>query len=227
MPKYTALVVQGVRVHPSLARFRTSGRRRAPAVAALLTAVALVAGGCSSSDSSSPAATPGGSGTATGDAPPMATKVVLGTVAGNVHQPYRQRFAAARPGLEKSVGQAVDAWLDGGFVGVSYPRDSFATAFTSFTPDARKDAEHDRDLMTLWGYRHQIDGVTTTHRKVVVDVLAPRGKPAGATARIDLRFTTTGEVKKPIEVSGRLFLTPTADGSWRIFGYDVAKGVRG
>jgi hypothetical protein len=61
----------------------------------------------------------------------------------------------------------------------------------------------------------------------VIDVLAPRGKPAAATARIDLRFTTSGQVEKPIEVSGRLFLTPNADGSWRIFGYDVSKGVRG
>jgi hypothetical protein len=227
MPKYTALVVQGVRVHPSPARFRSSGRRRAPAAAALLTAVAVVAGGCSSSASSSPAAAPGSSGTATGDASQPASKIVIGTVAGNVHKPFRQRFAAARPDLEKSVGQAVDAWLDGGFVGVTYPRDSFGSAFTSFTPDARKDAEHDRDLMTLWGYRHRIDGVTTTHRKVVIDVLAPRGKPAGATAHVDLRFTTTGQVTKPIEVSGRLFLTPTAEGSWRIFGYDVSKGVRG
>ncbi len=227
MPKYDAWVVQGVRVHPRLPRLRPSGRRGAPSIAAVLTVVALAVGGCSSSGSSTPAAAPGTSGTATGDAAPMASKIVIGTVAGNVHQPYRRRFAAARPQLEKSVGQAVDAWLDGGFVGVSYPRDSFDTAFASFTPDARADAERDHDLMTLWGYRHQIDGVTTTHRTVKIDVLAPHGKPAAATARVDLRFTTSGDVAKPVEVSGRLFLTPTAGGPWRIFGYDVAKGARG
>jgi hypothetical protein len=196
-------------------------------VAALLTAVALSVGGCGGSDSSGPDAAPGGSGTASGEASPMASTVVIGRVAGNVHQPSRHRFAAARVDLEKSVGEAVDAWLDGGFVGVTYPRDGFDTAFASFTADARKDAEQDKDLMTLWGYRHRIDGVTTTHRKVVVDVLAPRGKPAAATARVDLRFTTSGDVSKPIEVRGRLFLTPAADGTWQIFGYDVARGARG
>ena len=157
----------------------------------------------------------------------MASRVVIGSVAGDVRGGARQRFAAARPALEKSVGQAVDTWLDGGFVGVTYPRDTFDTAFTSFTPDARKDAERDKALLTLWGYRHRIDGVTTTHRKIVVDVLAPRGKPAAATARVDLRFTTSGDVAKPVEVTGRLFLTPTAAGTWRIFGYDVSKGARG
>ena len=157
----------------------------------------------------------------------MASRVVIGSVAGDVRGGARQRFAAARPALEKSVGQAVDTWLDGGFVGVTYPRDTFPTAFTSFTPDARKDAERDKALLTLWGYRHRIDGVTTTHRKIVVDVLAPRGKPAAATARVDLRFTTSGDVAGPVEVTGRLFLTPTAAGTWRIFGYDVSKGARG
>jgi hypothetical protein len=157
----------------------------------------------------------------------MASKVVIGTVAGNVHQPYRSRFAAARQDLVTSVGRAVDAWLDGAYVGVSYPRDSFGTAFTTFTPDARKDAEHDKSLLTLWGYRHRIDGVTTDHRKVVLDVLAPRGRPAAVTARVDLQFTTSGDVTKQIEVNGRVFLTRTDDGSWRIFGYDVSKGASG
>ncbi len=155
----------------------------------------------------------------------MASKVVIGTVAGNVHQPFRQRFAAVRHDLQASVGQAVDAWLDGGFVGVSYPRDSFDAAFATFTADARQDAERDKALMTLWALRHRIDGVTTTHRTVVIDVLAPRGRPAAATARVDLRFTTSGQVAKKIEVTGRLLLTRTDSGSWRIFGYDVTQGA--
>ncbi len=218
--------MQGVRVHPFVAHLRAPARRRGVAGAALLTAVALVVGGCSSSGSSTPAAqSPGASGTASGDASPMASTVKIGTVAGNVHQPFRQRFAAVRQGLETSVGQAVDAWLDGAFVGVSYPRDSFDAAFSTFTPDARKDAERDKALMTLWNLRHRIDGVTTTRRKVVIDVLAPRGRPAAATARVDLRFTTSGQVTRKIEVSGRLFLTKTASGSWRIFGYDVSQGA--
>ena len=38
-----------------------------------------------------------------------------------------------------------------------------------------------------------------------------------------LKFRTDGDVQRKIEVSGRLFLTPSPDG-WRIFGYDVTKG---
>lgn len=202
------------------------GTRRVPGVAALLTAVVLAVGGCSSSGSSTPAApSSGASGTASGAAAPMASKVVLDTVAGNVHQPYRQRFAALRQRVTSSIGHTVDAWLDGGFVGVSYPRDSFDQAFTTFTPEARTDAEHDKALMTLWGYRHRIDGVTTTHRTIKIDVLAPRGRPAGATARVDLRFTTSGQVQRKLEVTGRLFLTRSDSGAWRIFGYDVSKGA--
>jgi len=201
-------------------------RRRAVAGAALLTTVALAVGGCSSSGSSAPSAqSSGASGTASGDASPMSSTVRIGTVAGNVHQPYRQRFAAARQEVEASVGQAVDAWVDGGFVGVDYPRDSFPSAFSTFTPEARKDAERDKALMTLWGFRHRIDGVTATHRTVVIDVLAPRGRPAAATARVDLRLTTSGDVARKVEVTGRLFLTKAQDGSWRIFGYDVSKGA--
>jgi hypothetical protein len=155
----------------------------------------------------------------------MSSTVRIGTVAGNVHQPYRQRFAAARQEVEASVGHAVDAWIDGGFVGVDYPRDSFPSAFSTFTPEARKDAMRDKALMTLWGFRHRIDRVTATHRTVVIDVLAPRGRPAAATARVDLRLTTSGDVARKVQVTGRLFLTKAEDGSWRIFGYDVSKGA--
>ena len=64
------------------------------------------------------------------------------------------------------------------------------------------------------------------HRKVTVDVLAPRGRPAGATARVDLVFKTTGDATKRVTVHGQLFLSPAAHGKWRIFGYDVSKGAK-
>jgi hypothetical protein len=41
---------------------------------------------------------------------------------------------------------------------------------------------------------------------------------------VALVFTTTGDTTKRVSVHGRLFLTPNANGSWQIFGYDVAKG---
>jgi len=156
----------------------------------------------------------------------MASTVAIGKVAGNVHQPGRRRFAAVRQDVEKGVGAAVDGWLDGAFVGVDYPRDSFDAAFATFTPGARAEAEHDRQLMTLWGFRNRIDGVTTTHRTTTVDVLAPEGRPAGATARVDLRFTTSGDVQRTVQVTGRLFLSKAHDGTWQVFGYDISKEAR-
>jgi hypothetical protein len=190
--------------------------------AALLTVVGLAVAGCSGSDSSAPAA--GGS------APPavrtVATKVTIGSVAGNVRRPFRKTFAQHRPHLEKQVGAAVDSWLDGGFVGVDYPRGSFPTAFAAFSSSAKHDARRQQKLLTNWTWRRDIDGVTTKHRTVVLDVLAPRGRPAGVTARVRLVFTTSGDVRKRVTVSGRLFLAQDRHGDWRIFGYDVAKGAK-
>ena len=153
----------------------------------------------------------------------MKSKVVIGAVAGTVHKRNRQQFASHRKRFENTIGGAVDGWLDGGFVGVDYPRDGFPTAFRTFTGQARHEAEHDQGLMTLWRYRHRIDGVTTLLRKVAIDVLAPKGRPAGATARVDLRFRTHGKVTTKVEVKGRLFLAKD-HGHWRVFGYDVTQG---
>lgn len=156
----------------------------------------------------------------------MTSTVALGRVAGDLHQPNKRVFAKHRKDVLDQVGTAVDTWVDGGFVGVGYPRDSFGSAFQAFTAPARADAEHQQRLMTNWDLRHQIDGVHVTKRKVTVDVLAPHGRPAGATARVALVFTTTGDVTRTVTVHGRLFLSPDDKGTWRIFGYDVAKGGR-
>jgi hypothetical protein len=207
--------------HPRPTRSRT--RSRATSATALV-ALALVAGGCSSSASSSPDAAPTTGGSAVGGAQPVASTVVLGKVAGNLHQPNRKVFKKHRKQTLKQVGQAVDTWIDGGFVGVDYPRDSFGSAFQAFTKPAKHDARTQQKLMTNWALRKKIDGVDVKKRKVTVDVLAPHGRPAGATARIALVFTTTGDTTERVAVHGRLFLGPDDHGTWQIFGYDVAKG---
>lgn len=155
----------------------------------------------------------------------MATKISIGQVAGTaIKQKYRKRFRADAQVFEKRVGQAVDGWFDNAFVGVSYPRSSFAHAFDTFTPGAAADARGQKQLMTNIGLSHKISGVTVTRRDVSVDVLAPGGVIAGATARFRLAFTTTGHAKKKVTVGGRLFLSRSSHGAWRIFGFDVAKG---
>lgn len=199
--------------------------RRTVAAASAVLAVALAAGGCSQSASSQPGAnpptpvTPGGGGA-------VASSVVLGQVAGAVHQPNHRIFARHRARLLHRVGRAVDTWIDHGFVSLGYPRASFPTAFADFTGPARREARRQQALMTNWPLRHSIDGVVVKKRSIVVDVLAPHGRPAGATARVTLVFRTTGHRKERVDVHGRLFLEPAGHSAWRIFGYDVSKGAR-
>jgi len=192
----------------------------------VLVAFALVAGGCSGSDSSSPSAGSSTTPSAVGAGSELASKVLLGKVAGTIKRKNWKEFMKhhRRPML-KQVGKAVDSWIDGGFVGVDYPRDSFGTAFDAFTKPAKHDAKHEQDLMTNWDLRKDIDGVDVKRRKVTVDVMAPRGRPAGATARVNLVFTTTGGTRERVTVRGRLFLSP-GHGKWHIFGYDVSKGAK-
>jgi hypothetical protein len=156
----------------------------------------------------------------------METKVFLGTVSGTTKKKNWKVFKTRhmKPMLAQ-VGQAVDSWIDGAYVGVDYPRDSFGSAFASFTGPARREADRQRSLTTNWGLRQKIDGVEVEKRTVTVDVLAPRGRPAGATARVDLVFTTTGDTPQRVRVRGRLFLSP-GHGQWRIFGYDLSKGAK-
>lgn len=75
-----------------------------------------------------------------------------------------------------------------------------------------------------------------------VNVLAPRGRPAGATARLDLTLEVTpppGDDEEAdarddtepepqsqdVRLRGRLLLTPVGQG-WRIFGFDVTRTSR-
>lgn len=194
-------------------------------MATALVALALAAGGCSGSDSSSPEGGPSGA-SSDGAQTVAASQVVLGKVAGTTKRKNWKIFVKHhRASTLKQVGAAVDSWIDGGFAGVDYPRDSFDSAFDSFTAPAKQDAERQKRLMTNWDLRSKIDGVDVDKRVVTVDVLAPRGRPAGATARVDLVFTTSGDTTQRVTVRGRLFLSP-GHGGWRIFGYDVSRGAR-
>ena len=193
--------------------------RRASAIAATLLSLAVATTACSGDDSSSPegAATSEGGTTATDpDAPPpLATKATLGRVTGKLPKAKRSK-------VRKQVARAVDSWIDAAYVAGDYPRDDFANAWQGFTSGAATDARGDKRLMSNQGIGTKISAVDAKTRKVTVDVLAVKGRPAGATARFVLKFATSGDVQRKIVVRGRLFLTPGKDG-WRIFGYDVTK----
>ncbi len=121
------------------------------------------------------------------------------------------------------MAHAVDEWFDAAYVGGDYPRTDYSASWPGFTTGAKADAEDDKALMSNQDIGTEVSSVWATARRVSVDVLAVRGHAQGATARFVLKFKTDGDVQRKIEVSGRLFLTPSPEG-WRIFGYDVTKG---
>lgn len=207
------------RTPPSRAVRRSHALAEAGVLLVLALAVTLAA--CSG-DSSDPSAGPGDPGTSEGagatdaPAPPVETEAAMGRVTGQLPQEKRSK-------VRDQVAHAVDAWFDAAYVGGDYPRDDFADAWPGFTTGAQAEAQGDKALMSNQDIGADIAGVEATARKVTVDVLAVKGKPSGATARFVLRFRTDGDLRRKVEVRGRLFLTPESDG-WHIFGYDVTKG---
>jgi hypothetical protein len=82
----------------------------------------------------------------------------------------------------------------------------------------------DQVLMTNKWIGPRIDDVTPTVSRLRLDVLAVRKRPVGVTTRFLLKFRTEGGLTRRVQVQGRLMLTRQKSG-WRIFAYDVAKGV--
>jgi hypothetical protein len=185
----------------------------------LLLVLAVVLAACSGDDSSSsPAADATGQPAdgATDSPSSVTTTAKLGQVKGKLPKGKRSK-------VRQQVAHAVDEWFDAAYVGGDYPRSDFSTSWPGFTTGAKADASEDKRLMSNQDIGSEISSVKATARRVYVDVLAVRGKAEGATARFVLKFKTDGDVTRKIEVSGRLFLTPSPEG-WRIFGYDVSKG---
>jgi hypothetical protein len=179
-----------------------------------LVVVALATSGCSDSDerggrSAAPT-------TPTSAAPgEVVTAVSMGEMAGGLPRARRQRLAS-------DVQAVVDGWVDAAYVGGDYPRTDFTGSWPGFTAQARARAERDGDLMSNRDIGASIDGVEAEKRAVTLDVLSVGKRPVGVTARIVLRFATTGDATKDVRVAGRLYLTKGKQG-WQVFGYDVSK----
>jgi hypothetical protein len=195
--------------------------RRASAIAATLLSLAVATTACSgdsSGDANGPEAAQadGGSSATDPDAPPpLATTSTLGRVTGKLPNAKQRK-------VRQQVTRAVDSWIDAAYVAGDYPRNDFSNAWPGFTTGAKADAEGDKQLMSNQSIGTKISAVEAKARKVTVDMLAVKGRPAGATARFVLRFATSGDMQRKIVIQGRLFLTPGDDG-WQIFGYDVTK----
>jgi hypothetical protein len=192
-------------------------RRAAAASAVLMT---LAATGCSGDDGPDGPDDQGPDGTsagADGGASAVETVVTLGNLGKGVDDAQRER-------IKDSVRSALDPYFDGAFLG-DFPRTDYASAFAGFTERAAADAQQrDLALLTNQAISDQIETASATRRKVRLEVFSHGGHPRGGTAQFVLDFDTTGTLAESRRVVGRLFLT-RADGTWQVFGYDVAEAV--
>ncbi len=188
--------------------------RRTPAAVLILV---LSLSGCSGDDEEPDASTSERGSSAT--SPGIDSRVEVGEVAGKLAKGPARDAAL-------DVAKVVDRWLDAAYVG-DYSRSNFDDAFPGFTEGAAKLAARQRSLMSNKAVGDRVDGVTATRRVVRVDLLAPRGEPAGATAHVNLVIDLTGNIERTDQIRGRLLLTPVKNG-WQVFGFDIERGeVRG
>jgi hypothetical protein len=171
---------------------------------------------CSGDDAKEPDQRTTSSGGAATDHRGIDTRVEVGAVEGRLGKGPARDVAA-------KVAKVVDGWIDAAYVGGDYPRSDFGKAYPGFTSGAAALAAKQKALMSNATVGGKVDGVTAVRRVVSVDLLAPKGKAAGATAHVNLVIKLTGGIERTDQVRGRLVLTPTKDG-WRIFGFDIERG---
>jgi hypothetical protein len=124
--------------------------------------------------------------------------------------------------LQSEVGDAVTAYVVGGFLG-DHPRDDFVRSLDAFTSGAAQSAAEDLDILTASDYAGA-EAVDARQLVARITPFAPEGEVLGATAAVDFRFVVTDEAGEqlPLALTGRLMLVPER-GGWRIFGYDVTR----
>ena len=142
-----------------------------------------------------------------------------------IHRVHGRLPDARRKAVRRQVGRVVDRWWDAAFLGGTYPRSSFPSAFPGFTDVAEQRARADKALLTHQTRGPHVDSVTARHKSVSLDILATGKRARTVTAAFVLRFESSGERAGTTTVRGRLFLI-RKPGAWRIFGYDVAKGSK-
>lgn len=197
-----------------------------PALAGLALLVVLPLTAACSPDSdpgAGPATDPGatsGDAQATLASHPVPTKVAIHRVHGRLPE-------ARRKEVRVEVGRVVDRWWEAAYLGGTYPRTDFPSAFPGFTRAAERRAREDKALLTNITGGSRIDEVTPRRRSVRLDILATDRRARAVTAAFVLAFDTTGDKTGTTTVRGRLFLTRApGGGGWQVFGYDVAKASR-
>ena len=142
-----------------------------------------------------------------------------------IHRVFGRLPETRRKAVRRQVGDVVDRWWEAAYLGGTYPRSSFPSAFPGFTDAAERRARADKALLT-----NQTEGPARRRGRRRGAARCPStssratGRARAVTAHVVLRFDSTGARAGTTVVRGRLFLTHKR-GAWRIFGYDVAKGV--
>lgn len=186
---------------------------------ALATVAVLTVAGCSGDDQAPPRES-SPSLQEPSEAPTIQIEPVTesGVIVGRLPRKDRKRVEAA-------VSRTAVRLLETAYLSGEYPRTDFSGSFPGMTPGAAAVARRQRNLLTNQRIGGRIDGVTPTLLRVKVDLLAVRKRAVAATAHVRLGFRTTGKVEKRVRVQGELRLTKRR-GTWRIFAYDLRKGVR-
>jgi hypothetical protein len=197
-----------------------SRRRFAPTpiiLSGLTLAALLNTVGCSGDDDSEPGPPSTSSSPAAVQPPPA--DVALGTLTGKLSKAESARVVT-------NLSDVVLTWFDDAYLAGDYPREGFDHAFGTFTTGAAKQARRDGALMSNGSIGERIEAVTTKGRRVRLDLLAVHHHVVGATARVALVFTTEGAFAHTVTIKGKVFLTPAGKSGWRIFGYDMTRGVK-
>lgn len=185
------------------------------ATAALTVALTACTGGDPGDGGSTGGGTTGAS-SPEGSAAPLTTTVRIGAITGRLAKPARQQVA-------DRVAAVVDGWIDAAYLGVP-TKDELPAAFAGFTRGAAARAVQQAGLMSTSALAGQAEGAQAVRRAVRVDVLAPKGRPAGVRADVFLVFDTTGGLQERHRVTAHLDLTPIK-GRWKVFAFDVANTV--
>src|SRR4051812_21299123 len=166
--------------------------------------------------SSSPSPSPAPSSTPVPASVPLTVRVT------RVHGALSRTSTSS---LEGNVRKTIASYVEGAFVGGTYPRSDFKAAFASFTPGVRARAAHDAALLTNTSYGASTESVRATHGTAYLSVLSPFKVAAGITANVDLVFRVErkDEPAERVRLRGRLLLTRNKANDWSIFGYDLAR----
>lgn len=190
----------------------------ATAVLLVLTGAACTGDGTPSSGPTPPTASEGE--VATLEPRPAPALVRVTRVAGRMR-------ASDREVLADNVGKVVSTYFEDAYLGGDQPRSSFDDGFTTFTPDAARSARRQQLHTTNAELGPTAQAVAPRRQRAFLSVLSPAGVATGVTARVDLAYLVQ-RADRPdqlVTVRGRLLLTRVSSGSWRIFGFDLTRGV--